>query len=202
MTTRPSKDNEKADWYVWADPKPDGTPPNNWLSIFGGSGWEWDTHRRQFYFHNFLSAQPDLNFHHPDVVGAVLKVVEFWLCLGVEGIRFDTVNGYFHDTKLRDNPSNWGELLKYAPESSNYVMQDHIYNKSRPEVLPFLGNLRGLLDRYGAVSLGELTAKRAMEMTADYMEVDKRLHMVYTFGLLTEAFSAAHFKQTICEVES
>ncbi|PZO21655.1 MAG: alpha-glucosidase [Leptolyngbya foveolarum] len=200
--SRSSKDNAKADWYIWADPQPDGSPPNNWLSIFGGSAWEWDTHRRQFYLHNFLSAQPDLNFHNPAVVEAVLEIVEFWLRLGVAGIRLDTVNWYFHDQKLRDNPPNQGALLKYAPASSNYVMQDHIYNKSRPEVLPFLEKLRGLLDRYSAVSLGELTAKRAVEMTADYTEVDKRLHMVYTFGLLTETFSAAHFKQTIREVES
>ena len=200
--SRASKDNKKADWYVWANPKLDGTPPNNWLSIFGGSGWEWDTHRQQFYLHNFLSAQPDLNFHNPDVVEAVLGVVEFWLRLGVKGIRLDTVNWYFHDQKLRDNPPNRGELLKYAPESSNYVMQEHIYSKSRPEVLPFLEKLRGLLDKYDAISLGELTAKRAVEMTAAYTEVNKRLHMVYTFGLLTETFSAAYFKRTICEVES
>ena len=112
--SRASKDNKKADWYVWANPKLDGTPPNNWLSIFGGSGWEWDTHRQQFYLHNFLSAQPDLNFHNPDVVEAVLGVVEFWLRLGVKGIRLDTVNWYFHDQKLRDNPPNQGELLKHA----------------------------------------------------------------------------------------
>ena len=200
--SRSSRDNPKANWYVWADPQPDGTPPNNWLSIFGGSAWEWDTHRQQFYLHNFLSAQPDLNFHHPEVVEAVLEVVDFWLRLGVEGIRLDTVNWYFHDRQLRSNPPNQGELLKYAPASSNYVMQDHIYNKSRPEVLLFLEQLRKLLDRYGAISLGELTAKRAVEMTADYTENGKRVHMVYTFVLLTQTFSAKHFKQTIREVET
>ncbi|MGB3769156.1 MAG: alpha-glucosidase family protein [Phormidesmis sp.] len=200
--SRASRKNAKADWYVWANPQLDGTPPNNWLSIFGGSAWEWDTHRRQFYLHNFLSAQPDLNFHNPEVAEAVLEVVEFWLRLGVKGIRLDTVNWYFHDQALRDNPPNRGALLKYAPASSNYVMQDHIYNKSRPEVLPFLEAIRSLLDRYDAVSLGELTAKRAVEMTADYTKVGKRLHMVYTFGLLTETFSATNFKQTIREVES
>lgn len=200
--SRMSRCNEKADWYVWADPQLDGTPPNNWLSIFGGSAWEWDTRRQQFYLHNFLSAQPDLNFHHPQVVRAALDVVEFWLHLGVKGIRLDTVNWYFHDQQLRNNPPNKGDLLKYAPASSNYVMQDHIYNKSRPEVLPFLEALRTLLDRYDAISLGELTAKRAVAMTADYTEKGHRLHMAYTFGLLTEKFSAAHFKQTIREVEA
>ena len=200
--SRASRDNPMSNWYVWVDPQPDGTPPNNWLSIFGGSAWEWDTHRQQFYLHNFLAAQPDLNFHHPQVVEAILDVVEFWLRLGVKGIRLDTANWYFHDQALRNNPPNKGELLKYAPASSNYVMQDHIYNKSRPEVLPFLERLRELLDSYDAISLGELTAKRAVEMTADYTQSGRRLHMVYTFGLLTQTFSAAHFRQTIREVEA
>ena len=199
--SRASADNPKRDWYVWADPKPDGTPPNNWLSIFGGSAWEWDTSRRQFYMHNFLTAQPDLNFHNSDVVDAVLDVAKFWLELGVHGFRLDTVNWYFHDDQLRDNPPNQGGKLLYVPESSNYGMQAHIYNKSRPEVLPFLERFRSLLDAYDAIGLGELTAKAAPEMTPAYTEKDKRLHMVYTFDLLTEEHSAAHFKRAIRSAE-
>ncbi len=200
--SRSSRHNAKADWYVWADPQADGSPPNNWLSIFGGSAWEWDTSRRQFYMHNFLTAQPDLNFHHPDVEAAVLDVALFWLNLGVHGFRLDTVNWYFHDQQLRSNPPNEGKELLYAPESSNYRMQAHVYNKSRPEVLPFLEKFRRLIDRYGAISLGELTAKRAIEMTPDYTAKNQRLHMVYTFSLLTQSLSAAHIKQTIGEVEA
>ena len=72
VESRSNRSNAKSDWYVWADPKPDGTPPNNWLSIFGGSGWQWDTRREQYYLHNFLTSQPDLNFHCPDVQNALL----------------------------------------------------------------------------------------------------------------------------------
>ena len=97
VESRASRDNPKADWYVWADARDDGTPPNNWLSIFGGSAWQWDTRRCQYYLHNFLTSQPDLNFHNPDVQQAVLDDVRFWLELGVDGYRLDTANFYFHD---------------------------------------------------------------------------------------------------------
>ena len=88
--SRQSGDNPKADWYVWADAKPDGSPPNNWLSIFGGPAWKWEPRRRQYYLHNFLSSQPDLNFHNPDVQQATLDYVRFWLDRGVDGFRLDS----------------------------------------------------------------------------------------------------------------
>ncbi|RYE58533.1 MAG: alpha-glucosidase, partial [Hyphomicrobiales bacterium] len=87
-----SRENAKADWYVWADANPDGTPPNNWLSVFGGSAWEWNTSRKQYFLHNFLTSQPDLNFHNPAVQEAVLEVMRFWLDRGLDGFRLDTVN--------------------------------------------------------------------------------------------------------------
>merc|ERR1712065_99019 len=90
----------------WADPKPDGTAPNNWLAIFGGTAWEWDASRRQYYFHNFLKEQPDWNFHNPDVQDYLLDCMRFWLDRGVDGFRLDTANFYFHDKLLRDNPAN------------------------------------------------------------------------------------------------
>ena len=102
--SRANRTNPKADWYVWADPKPDGTPPNNWLSIFGGSAWQWDARREQYYLHNFLKEQPDLNFHNPDVQQALLDVAAFWQDRGVDGFRLDTINFYTHDAQLRNNP--------------------------------------------------------------------------------------------------
>ena len=102
--SRLSRTNDKADWYVWADPKPDGTPPNNWLSIFGGSAWHWDSRRMQYYLHNFLVQQPDLNFHNPDVQEALLGEMRFWLERGVDGFRLDTVNFYFCSLGFEDNP--------------------------------------------------------------------------------------------------
>ena len=102
--SRATRTNAKADWYVWADAQADGSPPNNWLSIFGGPAWQWDTRRRQYYFHNFLTAQPDLNFHNGAVQDALLDTVEFWLKRGVDGFRLDTANFYFHSQTLTSNP--------------------------------------------------------------------------------------------------
>ena len=102
--SKKSKNTDKSDWYVWADAKSDGSPPNNWLSVFGGSAWEWNSEREQYYFHNFLPSQPDFNFHNEEVQNYLLDIVKFWLDKGVDGFRLDTVNYYFHDKKLRDNP--------------------------------------------------------------------------------------------------
>ena len=102
--SRVDRTNEKADWYVWADAKPDGSPPSNWQSVFGGSAWQWDGPRKQYYLHNFLTSQPDLNVHHKDVQDALLDVARFWLDRGVDGFRLDALNFSIHDLELRDNP--------------------------------------------------------------------------------------------------
>ncbi len=102
--SRADRTNPKADWYVWADPKPDGSPPSNWQSVFGGSAWQWDGPRKQYYLHNFLTSQPDLNVHNPDVQNALLDVARFWLARGVDGFRLDALNFSMHDPELRDNP--------------------------------------------------------------------------------------------------
>src|SRR6185437_14860009 len=90
--SRQSRGNPKSNWYVWADPREDGTPPNNWLSIFGGAAWQWEPRRQQYYLHNFLTEQPDLNFHNPDVRAAMLDNLRFWLERGVDGFRLDSIN--------------------------------------------------------------------------------------------------------------
>ena len=157
--SRASRENARANWYVWADPKPDGTPPTNWLSIFGGPAWEWDGERMQYYLHNFLVEQPDLNFHEPAVQDALLDVARFWLERGVDGFRLDTVNFYFHDRELRDNPpvapEDWNDNT--APAVNPYNFQDHLYDKSRPENLAFLKRLRALMDDYSdRTAVGEV----------------------------------------------
>ncbi|MFD2450376.1 alpha-amylase family glycosyl hydrolase [Ideonella paludis] len=103
--SRQSRDNPKADWYVWADAKPDGSPPTNWQSWMGGGTWTWEPRRQQYYLHNFLPQMPDLNLHHPEVQDAILSVGRFWLARGVDGFRLDTANYYCHDLQLRDNPA-------------------------------------------------------------------------------------------------
>lgn len=205
IESRQSRDNSKADWYVWADSKPEGSPPNNWLSIFGGSGWEWDSVRGQYYLHNFLTSQPDLNFHNEEVQVAVLDAAQFWLDLGVDGFRLDTVNFYFHDKELRDNPPRPEDVPITGVELSNpYSFQHHIYDKTRPENLVFLERLRGLMDSYPDTTLvGEIGAdKDVIGTTAAYTVKDKRLHMAYSFDLLTENHSPAFLRKTIEAMEA
>ena len=116
--SRESRDNPKADWYVWADAKADGSPPNNWLSIFGGVAWRWEPRRAQYYLHNFLASQPDLNFHNPELRLAVLDNVRFWLDKGVDGLRLDAINFCFHDRELRDNPAKPLDAARGARRSA------------------------------------------------------------------------------------
>ncbi|WP_417666441.1 alpha-glucosidase family protein [Roseibium sp.] len=198
--SRTSRDNPKADWYVWADAKPEGSPPNNWLSIFGGSAWEWDSVRCQYYLHNFLASQPDLNFHNGEVQDAVLSAARFWLDRGVDGFRLDTVNFYFHDADLRDNPPlPEGMVLTGVDATNPYGFQHHLYDKTRPENLGFLERLRQLLDKYpGATSVGEIGADRdVIGTTAAYTVAGKRIHMAYSFDLLTPDHSVDFLRRTI-----
>jgi alpha-glucosidase len=186
--SRSSRDNAKADWYVWADPKPDGTPPSNWLSIFGGSAWQWDTRRRQYYLHNFLAEQPDLNFHNRVVQDALLDTVRFWLERGVDGFRLDTINFYFHSAGLEDNPPlpESERNASIAPAVNPYNFQDHLYDKSRPENIAFLQRFRALLDEYpAAAAVGEVgDAQRGLQVVADYTAGGDRVHMCYSFDFL------------------
>ena len=187
--SRLSRDNARADWYVWADPKPDGTPPNNWLSIFGGSAWEWDGERMQYYLHNFLREQPDLNFHCPDVQDALLEVVRYWLDRGVDGFRLDTINFYVHDKSLKDNPALADEARNdaIAPSVNPYNFQDHLHDKNQPENLDFLRRFRAVLDDFpGATSVGEVgDAQRGAQIQAQYTSGDDKVHMCYDFSLLS-----------------
>lgn len=185
--SRRSRVNPKSDWYVWANPKPDGSPPNNWLSIFGGSAWEWSAAREQYYLHNFLTSQPDLNFHCPAVQDAVLDAAKFWLDRGVDGFRLDTINFYFHDKHLRDNPALPPEQRNnnIAPSVNPYNHQLHLFDKNQPENLAFLQRLRALMQPYGAAAVGEVgDAQRGLEIMAEYTAGGDKVQMCYPFELL------------------
>jgi alpha-glucosidase len=193
--SRASRDNPKADWYVWADAQDDGNPPNNWLSIFGGSAWQWDTRRMQYYLHNFLTTQPDLNFHNPAVQQAILDDVKFWLELGVDGYRLDTANFYFHDAQLRNNPARGrpnGE--DPAVNAVNpYGWQWHRFDKSQPENLVFIQRLRALLDQYPDTTMvGEIGDDDGLARMAEYTRGGDKLHMAYCFDLLGTQHSAPY----------
>ena len=195
--SRAARTGERADWYVWADPRPDGTPPNNWLSVFGGPAWTWDARRYQYYLHNFLISQPDFNYHLPAVQDWALSVLRFWLERGVDGFRFDTVNYFFHDPQFRDNPAD--PKPKAKPEANPYGMQLHLYDKNRPENLNWLARIRALLDEYGAMAVGEVgEAHQAIRLMGEYT-APGRLQQCYSFEMLGDDYSPAFFRNRIQE---
>jgi len=200
QASRQDRTNDKSEWYVWADPKSDGSPPNNWLSIFGGPAWQWEPRREQYYLHNFLVSQPDLNFHRPALVAQMLEEVEFWLKRGVDGLRLDAINFCFHDPLLRDNPPKPAQQRKGGGYTADnpYAYQFHVYDNTRPENLGFLESLRRLVDRYPPViTLGEVSSEDALATTIQYTSGSKRLHMAYNFELLVDTFSTAHIRNVI-----
>lgn len=185
--SRRSRDNARADWYVWADARPDGTAPNNWLSMFGGPAWTWDPRREQYYLHNFLPSQPDLNVHVPEVQGALLGECRFWLDRGVDGFRLDACNFLTHDRKLRNNPPRPPDAppTDGVKPSNPYNRQLHVYDKSQPETVRFLRRLRALTDSYGEVLLiAEVAADDSLKVMQKYAGPGAPLHTAYSFALL------------------
>lgn len=188
--------NGRDDWYLWADAKPDGSPPNNWLSVFGGPAWRWEAQRRQYYFHSFLSSQPDLNMHHPAVQDQVLSDMAFWLDMGVSGFRFDASNHIFQDRQLRSNPPREDTSKALHP----YGFQRHVYDQGQPETLPFLERIRSLLDRYGAYSLAEVGGHDALLYMGEYTR-SNRLHSAYSFSMMGPDSSAQHVRRVVDALE-
>jgi alpha-glucosidase len=179
--SRSDHDNPRADWYVWADAKPDGSPPNNWQSVFGGPSWTWDARRGQYYLHNFLPEQPDLNLHSPQVQEALLGVARFWLDRGVDGFRFDAINFAMHDPLLRDNPPADDAGKRTRP----FDFQKHIYNQSHPAIAGFIERLRALVDSYGdRFALAEVGGERALQEMHEFTAGPGRLHSAYGFDFL------------------
>jgi len=204
LESRQSRDNAKADWYVWADPKADGSPPNNWLSSFTGkSAWKWEPQREQFYFYNFLASQPDLNWQNPDVVQAVLERAKFWLDLGVDGLRIDAVNYFLHDEQLRDNPQRPDDapLPDGVPPDNPLAEQILKYSFCRPETLDKLKPIRELVEQYpGTVTLGEVTlCEDSIALASEYVAGCDRLHMAYHSGLLEDKPITATLMRNILE---
>jgi len=181
--SRSSLTNGRADWYVWADAKPDGSPPSNWQSVFGGPAWTWDARRHQYYMHNFLKEQPQLNVRNPAVQDALLDAMKFWLDRGVDGFRLDALNFSMHDPRLIDNPPLVGNGKRTRP----FDFQDKIHNQSQPEIPAFLTRLRKLADRVGAETgrarflVAEVGGDRANEEMKLYTQGSDRLHSAYGF---------------------
>jgi len=178
--SRQSRTGDKADWYVWANAKADGSPPNNWQSVFSGAAWTWDTVRKQYYLHNFLSQQPDLNLHSSAVQEELYQVAKFWLDRGVDGFRLDATNFYMHDPELRDNPA-----LENANGVRPFDFQLQQYNQSHPDIVIFIEKLRALIDSYpNRFTVAEVGGHKSLEEMALYTAGENRLNTAYSFVFL------------------
>jgi len=192
--SRASRTHPKADWYVWADARPDGGPPNNWQSWMGGPAWRWEPQRCQYHLHNFLPQMPDLNFHCPAVQDAVLDIARAWLERGVDGFRLDTANLYFHNRALQDNPPLPPAQRGNAP----VLMQRHVHNADQPEAPAFFARLRALMERYGArMAVAEIGGIDPLPTMVEYTSGASRLHTAYSFAFLGERPDAARVLQYV-----
>lgn len=206
LESRSSHDNPKRDWYIWADPKLDGSSPNNWLSLFGGSAWQWDSATSQYYLHSFLKEQPDLNWRNPAVKAAMFEVVRFWLDRGVDGLRVDVANFIMKDPNMRDNPLNSSQKWTYHKSLGEYDSQLHLYDKSHPDVHIIYRELRSLLDSYGTesprIAIGEIHVFDWKEWASYYGSNLDELHLPFNFGLLGIEEGGQDIRQVVDAVEA
>jgi alpha-glucosidase len=211
LESRSSRDNPKRDWYVWADPKPGGDAgqrrlPNNWLSVFGGSAWEWDEATGQYYLHSFLKEQPDLNWRNPEVKAAMFDVVRFWLERGVDGFRLDVAHYIMKDPEMRDNPVNpnpQGSLRRPAREYDSFI---HLHDKGHPDTHIVFREFRQLLDAYSAgqprFSVGEIHVFDWQKWASYYGENLDELHMPFNFSLLNVEWKAKQVREVVDSLEA
>ena len=201
-----NRTNPKADWYIWADPKADGTPPNNWLSIFGGSAWQWDARRRQYYLHHYLRGQPNLNWHNQEVVDAMFGEVRFWLDAGVDGLRLDAITTLTHDSELRNNPPlnpDPKDTLSLPLANNPFYWQQLVHTRDQARTLELLGELRAIVNQYDdRYLIGEVADVEMISVSAKYTQTGEHLHSCYNFELMQRAFTAASLSEVIAKTEA
>jgi alpha-glucosidase len=198
VESRASRDSAKRHWYLWREPAPDGSPPNNWLSVFGGSGWKWDEASGQFYYHAFLEQQPDLNWRNPAVRRAMYEVMAFWLGKGIDGFRVDVLWHLIKDAMFRDNPEN----PDYRPGDSPYNALLPVYSTDQPEVHEIVTEMRALLDTYGErVLIGEIYLPIG-RLVSYYGAGGGGAHLPFNFQLITLPWNAKLISAAISEYEA
>jgi glycosidase len=211
--SRSSRNNPKRDWYIWADPKPDGSPPNNWLSVFGGPAWEWDGKTEQYYLHSFLKEQPDLNWRNPEVQEAMFDVARFWLEMGVDGFRIDVAHYIMKDPDMRDNPLNQAGTSSIHRPLGEYDSQFHLYDKGHPDNHDIYRRFRQVLDAYSEetprVSIGEIHIVDWEEWAAYYGDPSAprgsgkaEIHMPFNFSLLGVTWTAEAVREKVDQLEA
>jgi len=189
IESRSSRDNPKRDWYIWRDGKAQNLPPNNWLSTFGGSAWQWDSKTTQYYYHYFYPQQPDRNWRNPAVSTAMYGVTTWWYKRGVAGFRLDAVDTLFEDPNLKDNPLLPGKNAYGDPNMENK------YNDKLPEVHDVMKGLRKAAYPYGAVLIGETWTKDVSELKDYYGTNHDELQMPMDLMLTKLKFSAQIFRE-------
>ncbi len=195
IESRASRRNPRRDWYIWKDPGPDGGPPNNWQSLFGGSAWEWDAHTQQYYLHIFLKEQPDLNWRNPEVVEAMHNVLRFWLDKGVDGFRMDAIVCCAKNPEFPDNPPA-GEGSFFAAYG---LSQEPIHYWNYPDVHGILRGFRKVLEPYGEdrIAMGETAIFEPAVLAQYYGENLDELHIPLNFITLMQPWDAAAMKAAI-----
>jgi alpha-glucosidase len=198
LQSKSSRDNPKRGWYIWRDPAPSGGPPNNWLSCFGGSAWEYDARTKQYYYHAFLREQPDLNWRNPEVVQAMLDVLRFWLERGVDGFRVDVIWHLIKDEHFRDNPANpsWREGM------DPYQSLIPVHTTDQPDVHGIVTRMRRLFDEYeDRVLIGEIYLP--VERLVQYYGTELNgAHLPFNFQLILSKWDARHIARLIMEYEA
>lgn len=197
LESRSSRENPKRDWYIWRDPGPDGGPPNNWVSHFGGPAWTFDERTAQYYNHQFLKEQPNLNYRNPEVVQAMLNVMRFWLDKGVDGFRVDVMLLLIKDEQLRDEPPNpnWDGV-----DPNNSLR--HIYTVNQPEVHDIIRKMRAVLDEYnGRMMVGETYASNE-ELARCYGENLDECHLPFNFQLIRTKWDARVIRRAVDAYEA
>jgi alpha-glucosidase len=180
LESQSSRHNPKREWYIWRDAAPGGGPPNNWLSVFGGSAWEWDARTRQYYYHAYLKEQPDLNWRHPAVQASMLDVLRFWLDRGVDGFRVDALRQLIKDDQWRDNPPN----PAYQPNMAPYHASLPVHSTDQPAVHEMIALMRRTVDGYPErLLIGELYLP--IERLVTYYGVNGMgVHLPFNFHLI------------------
>jgi alpha-glucosidase len=198
IESRGSRNNPKRDWYLWRDPAPDGSAPNNWLSEFGGSAWQYDGETGQYYYHAFLAQQPDLNWRNPEVRQAIYDVMRFWLRKGVDGFRVDVIWHLIKDAEFRDNPPN-PYFREGRPPHEKILTR---YSTDQPEVLDVVAEMRRVVDEFDArVLIGEIYLP-VERLVAYYGNDLKGAQMPFNFALLSTLWSARSIERIIAEYEA
>ena len=198
LDSKSSRTSAHRDWYIWRDGKGPGQPPNNWVSTFGGSAWQFDPATKQYYYHYFYRQQPDLNWRNPAVKEAMFDVTRFWYKRGVAGFRLDAVDTLFEDPNLRDNP-----IAKPGTNAFGDPIEQNKYNTKLPEVHDVLRGLRKIADEYGAVLIGETWTDDVAELNQYYGKGNNELQLPMDFLFtMVNKLSAPEFRKQIAAINS